>query len=301
MEKLYASQKSFLKRIIEKNKLSHAYLFIGPEGIGKKEIATWWAELINKEPLEEMRRQQSLIEVGVNEKGIISLDQIHEIKEKVKFSASGNYHQIIIINEAHKMNSYAQNALLKVLEEPRSKTVFILLSSEKGRLLETVLSRCQILYFGSISGSKIRKLFKNKIDKENLEKIVFLCEGRPEKARQLIKNPEQIKKDFQEIEDLALLLKSPLDKRFEWVKKITKKARGGEEDLNHHLYNFQNYFRWLLLNKSGLPEKVWPALEADYSWEEIINVLEKIQYIYSLINNTNINKKIAFDQLILII
>lgn len=156
-----------LKRSIASSTISHSYLFLGKEGIGKKTVAEEFAKtlLCKKEGLEPCGVCSScykfdsgnhpdfkLIEA---EKNIIKKSQIDEIVSAVKTAPFESKRKIFIIDDAHLMNKESMNGLLKTLEEPADFLNMILVSSQEDKFLPTILSRCQKISFSPLSEEEV--------------------------------------------------------------------------------------------------------------------------------------------------
>ncbi len=165
--------KKQLKSDLEESKVSHAYLFLGTEGIGKKSLAIEFAKgLLNTNNLEACV-DYKYIEKLLDKKEIIVEQVRNKIVNDVYIApATGNY-KVYIINDAHLLNIAAQNALLKTLEEPPKYVVIILITNNEKALLTTVLSRVKKVNFSNLSNSDILAILKEKynaeIDESKLE------------------------------------------------------------------------------------------------------------------------------------
>ncbi|MEE3420048.1 MAG: DNA polymerase III subunit delta' [Lachnospiraceae bacterium] len=145
-----------LKKMVEEDRVSHAYLFTGDRGSGKKMLAEAFAEalLCEKKGPEACgecpacrkvldRNHPDLIELVHEKPGVISVDEVREqVVNTVDIRPYEGGRKVYIIPEAEKMNAQAQNALLKTIEEPPAYTVILLLTSSPEALLPTILSRC---------------------------------------------------------------------------------------------------------------------------------------------------------------
>ena len=180
----------YLNVIVKKKLFANGYIFYGAEGLGKKETAIQFIKDIFKqssdseniderinnnnypdflciEPsslLEAKRSTSSSLEKTM--KGgseIIKVDQVRYIKNFLGQKSINSEKKIILIVDAHLLNEAASNCLLKTLEEP-SNGIFILLTSKLNLLLETIISRCQIVRFQSFSSKKINSILKNYLD-----------------------------------------------------------------------------------------------------------------------------------------
>lgn len=140
---------------IESNRVAHAYLFIGPRGIGKTSLARIFAKALNCEKgptptpcnvcsmCTEISAGNSIDVLEIDGASNNGVEQVRDLREQVQFTpASGNF-KIIIIDEVHMLTSAAFNALLKTLEEPPPHVKFIFATTEGDKILPTVISRCQ--------------------------------------------------------------------------------------------------------------------------------------------------------------
>lgn len=153
-----------LKNAIRNNQLAHAFLFCGPRGVGKTTCARILAKTINCENLQpdgeacnECHSCKSFNEgssFNIHELDAASnnsVDDIRTLVEQVRFAPQAGKYKIYIIDEVHMLSSSAFNAFLKTLEEPPSYAIFILATTEKHKILPTILSRCQIFDFKRIT------------------------------------------------------------------------------------------------------------------------------------------------------
>lgn len=147
---------------VERKRLAHALLFIGPSGLGKEELAIDFAKfLLCKNPMREqscgeckschlfsLQHHSDIKVVSPEEPSkAIKVDQIREINSFIRKSAHQGGYKVVIINSAQNMNLSASNALLKSLEEPGDNTQFILIAQQAHQLLPTIISRCQQVTF----------------------------------------------------------------------------------------------------------------------------------------------------------
>ncbi|HWV67468.1 DNA polymerase III subunit gamma/tau [Chitinophaga sp.] len=153
-----------LKNAIRNKQLAHAFLFCGPRGVGKTTCARILAKTINCENLQpdgeacnECHSCKSFNEgssFNIHELDAASnnsVDDIRTLVEQVRFAPQAGKYKIYIIDEVHMLSSSAFNAFLKTLEEPPSYAIFILATTEKHKILPTILSRCQIFDFKRIT------------------------------------------------------------------------------------------------------------------------------------------------------
>lgn len=154
-------------------KVSHAYLFLGTEGIGKKSLAVEFAKvLLNTNNLDTCV-DYKYIERLPDKKEIIVEQVRNKIVNDVYVAPATGSYKVYIINDAHLLNTAAQNALLKTLEEPPKYVVIILITNNEKSLLTTVLSRVKKVNFNNLCNSDIQAILKEKynveIDESKLE------------------------------------------------------------------------------------------------------------------------------------
>ena len=135
-----------LQNAIRQNHLAHAYLFCGPRGVGKTTCARIFAKTINaNEPGSEWNIHE--LDAASNN----SVEDIKSILDQVRIPPQAGKYSVYIIDEVHMLSTAAFNALLKTLEEPPSYAIFILATTEKHKVLPTILSRCQVYDFNRIT------------------------------------------------------------------------------------------------------------------------------------------------------
>ena len=172
--------KTILINSIKNNKISHAYLFSGPRGIGKTSMAKIFAQAINclnfKDNDEVCEKCDNCIECENKTVDIIEIDaasnngvdQIRELKNRINVVPDKLKYKVYIIDEVHMLTNSAFNALLKTLEEPPSHVIFILATTEFYEVPETIVSRCQCFNFNRISIDSLIKRLKYIANQENI-------------------------------------------------------------------------------------------------------------------------------------
>ncbi len=157
-----------LKNALQTNKLAHSFLFCGPRGVGKTTCARILAKVINcqnpinkVEPCNECSSCKSFNEnasfniLELDAASNNSVEHIRTLIEQVRFQPQQGTHKVFIIDEVHMLSTQAFNAFLKTLEEPPPYAIFILATTEKHKILPTILSRCQIFDFKRIQPTDI--------------------------------------------------------------------------------------------------------------------------------------------------
>ena len=160
-----------LKNAIKNNKVAQSLLFCGPRGVGKTTCARILANEINgfniNDPLDSSNNL-NIYELDAASNN--SVDDIRSLIDQVRYAPQAGKYKVYIIDEVHMLSNAAFNAFLKTLEEPPSYAIFILATTEKNKVIPTILSRCQIYDFNRIEISDIKSKL---IDILNSEKIDF--------------------------------------------------------------------------------------------------------------------------------
>ena len=284
----------FLKRAAESNKLPHALLFSGEEKLGKKFLAVQFSKFLNckakERPCEQCescfyiqkKAHPDVYFIENEHQSEIKILEIRKLIEKFSLKPGLSDFKIGIIDNAHFMTEEAQNCFLKLLEEPKGKAMLILISDYPELLLATILSRTARIKFSEVSREKINKFLIEK-DKKRAENIANLCFGRPGLAIDLLFNPEKEQARRTAITDIEKTRKANLQVRFQYAKKIPK------EEISEILDVWIDYFRSKLVCCSGF------SLEL----KAIKENLELVRFFRSLIMQTNINKKLALENLLI--
>ena len=182
--------KNELKQTIELNKISHSYLFIGTDGIGKCLFAKEFANMILGY---DTNNNPDFVQIEPDGNSI-KIEQIRELQRKIIEAPIKASKKVYIINNADLMTREAQNCLLKTLEEPPEFVVLILIGSVENNFLSTIKSRCTILKFQDISKEEIKIYLKDKYEMENItDNMLDIFQGSIGRAEKL--------KDKQELYD----------------------------------------------------------------------------------------------------
>ena len=171
-----------LTNALKSGKISHAYLFTGPRGVGKTSVARIFAHEVNNLKYDEDKPHLDIIEIDAASNRRI--DEIRDLREKVHISPTSAKYKVYIIDEVHMLTKEAFNALLKTLEEPPAHVIFILATTEAHKLPETITSRTQRFTFKPINTidavthlKSIAKAEGIKVNDEALELLAKHGEG----------------------------------------------------------------------------------------------------------------------------
>lgn len=262
--------KKYLTNSMKNNKINHAYMFEGIEGIGKKKFAEELSKILfNSQSVDSSPDYINIYADGNS----IKIAQIRKLQTDIIIKPHNNY-KIYIINDAEKMTIEAQNALLKTLEEPPEYAIIILITSNKEALLDTIKSRCEIIKFLPISLLHLKDyLIKNGVDDQRAQLLATFSRGSIKKALELSESTEfAIMR-----EDTQSYIQTILDKNIIDILEIPANMDKYKKEVVSILDMMVDYFRDIMI----LKEKVDKSM--------IINS-DKITFIQ------NMGKKITYSQ-----
>ncbi|MBQ3420128.1 MAG: DNA polymerase III subunit delta', partial [Romboutsia sp.] len=262
--------KKYLTNSIKKNKINHAYMFEGIDGIGKKKFSQELSKiLLNAENVDSSPDYINIYPDGNS----IKIAQIRNLQTDIIIKPHKNY-KIYIINQADSMTIEAQNALLKTLEEPPEYAIIILITSNNEALLDTIKSRCEIIKFLPISILDLNNYLINKgIDKNRAQLLSTFARGSIEKAVELSESA-----DFAIMRDeIQTYIEIMLDKDIIDILEIPTSMDKYKKDAISILDMLINYFRDIMLIKENVDKSM------------LINI-DKLTFMQ------NMSKKITYSQ-----
>jgi len=285
----HQKQWSFLKKIAEQGSLPHALLFCGQEKLGKKKIALDLAYLLLGEEAKNVSHPDLiLIEPEARQ---IQISQIRDLIWKLSLKPYSSSLKVAIIDQAHFMNEEAQTCLLKTLEEPRGKTLLILISDKVQYLLPTIVSRTQTIRFYPVEEKEIRNYLKEQ-GTEEAEKICKISAGKPGVALELASDAGKLKSFEETMDEIEKISKSTLASRFQYAKDLSEDPK----EISGILCAWTSYFRDRMLEAVRRGSK---EAGPKYSLEKTEKILKTLQSMNFLISTTNVNAKLAIENLML--
>ena len=222
---------SFLEKSILANKIAQTYIFSGPKDLGKHSLALafarnlWHKNLGDQgDVLDENSLNSDLYNLEKSsDKQQIGIDQVRDFNERLNLSSFFNSYKIGIIKEAHLLRLDAQNALLKTLEEPKENVLIILLTEQPQALLETIISRSQLLYFHPVSTDAVYDYLlsvKKDAKRSQVKDMAAAADGRPLRALRYLEDPELYQDMIDRADQALLFITSDLSARMSMIKDI---------------------------------------------------------------------------------
>lgn len=218
-----------LQNAIKSGRISHAYLFTGPRGVGKTSAARILAHAANELPYDDETAHLDIIEIDAASNRRI--DEIRDLREKVSIAPTGGKYKVYIIDEVHMLTREAFNALLKTLEEPPAHTIFILATTEAHKLPETIISRTQRFEFKPLPKAEmakhLRQIAKNEKIDISQEALELLAEFGTGSFRDSISYLDQLSAGSDKIseEDVRRILGLP---SAQTIEAIIKQIKAGD-------------------------------------------------------------------------
>ena len=243
--------KKVLSNAIKNNGILHSYLFIGEEGIGKKELAREFSKAILCTSEEdrpcgickacrEFNTNNNINFSIINEEGsAIKIDQIRNMQNKIAEKPMNSNYKIYLINDVELMTQEAQNCLLKTLEEPPEYIVIILITSNENKVLNTIKSRCLKLYFNNLTNEEVKNILENKFGIENTNNSFLTAVGGSIKKALLIKEKSS---EYEQIDKLFDIIKK--ENLVNFINSASILYENKDD-----IYNFLDYINILLENK----------------------------------------------------
>lgn len=265
---------SAIERAVASGSPQHAYLFAGPERVGKAALALRLAQALNCSadsdwPCGECsscRRIASGAHADVftvtveptsegSQSTAIGVDQMREVERAVALSPYEGRSRVVIIDPADGMTTGAQNAFLKTLEEPPPHVVLVMISAQPDKLLPTVLSRCQRIDFRLVPAEAIERALRERgSDAEEAQTLARLAAGRPGWAFAMAAEPALLQKRREAIEQARSFATMRMAERMKLAEKLAERFREKRNDVFERMDAWEGWWRDVLLAQSGAAE-----------------------------------------------
>lgn len=307
-----------LKNALLQDQFSHAYLFTGPRGTGKTSAAKIISKAINCEraPVDEPCNQCETCK-GIQDGSIVDVieidaasnngvDEIRDIRDKVKFAPSAARYKVYIIDEVHMLTTGAFNALLKTLEEPPRHVIFILATTEPHKIPLTIISRCQRFDFKRISAHSMMERMHEivettgvRVDEDALALIARASEGGMRDALSLLDQAISYSDDSVTSENVLSIIGAVSQQLIHQVVKSIYSGEVGEglaaidtlmsegKDANRFIEDLIFFFRDVLMVKAAPQlDESKDRITGDEPFEEVVKQLDQA-WIFAMMDRLN--------------
>lgn len=282
---------AFLERIITRKALAQTYIFSGPEGVGKLQIAKTFAQKASQLPRENHPDVLTITSqvkedniTSAKKKKDISIKEIRQVQKFLSLSPLEGKYRVLIIDDAHLLTVQAQNALLKVLEEPNSSSLVILVTSRKEKILSTIVSRCQRVNFGLVSQKELeRYVQKNNLADTN-ETQWLIQTGRPRWLSQKSALLNEVRREMLKI------ISDDLTSKMHLAEELAKDVPMAVEKLKLYL---------IMVRSIYLSEILKPQWKLKISKNRAFNLALEIKKTIKLLQDTNTNARLIIENLFL--
>lgn len=318
---------SVLQKNIKSGKLAHAYLFSGPEGVGKKTVAFNFIKAIQCQGIKKPCNQcLNCFQIGKNihpdtiifQKDItsdseggqeIKISEMREIQKKMNLKQYSAPYKILLLDRAENLSDEAANSLLKFLEEPKGKTLIILITNNINMVLPTIISRCVTINFLLVPKSKMLKYFERKVkllqskiygtQNLNLEEIINYSLGRPGNVIRWLENPKDFIKSKEIIKNFVkVILTDNITEKFKFISQFYNKKEESIKLLMHLLVFYQHLLSWQIGREDLEDDKEIRQFAGGYEINKIKNALFQIISAKKFILQ-NVNLKIVLENMML--
>ena len=276
-------QLTYFQNVIKNGLLAHAYLFSGPEMIGKKLFALNLCRIIND------RLPESDLDIKVfspkfdEDKMKIYIENIKELRKFLSYKSQTGLYKFVILDDAHCLTNEASNALLKILEEPPMFSIIILISFLPGLLPATIVSRCEEVRFREAIEKEVMNFLNDrildshmKLTKDNKDFLLKLSGGRIGLINRLIQNNE-IEVARKNVDELRKLLNAGICEKLDYAKKIY--------DTNNYKSIVDYWLSWVssYIRKSSKNEKI----------------VKELLFLHQIISQPQYNHRLALENFLL--
>jgi DNA polymerase-3 subunit delta' len=269
---------AILERALRQGKLSHAYLLAGPEGVGKMALAVRLAQAVNcagSEPpcgacgqCDRVARglhpdiQIVRVPAGRGPEGktwtVVPIERVREVVRDASLKPFEGRHRVYIFDGIEGVSEEGANTLLKTLEEPPDQVLFILLAAEPGRLLPTILSRCQRIELRPVPwptlSSELQR--RHSLDADKATELARVSGGRPGIAIQMATRPEMVQAHDERLQAIEKLVGAGVEERFAYASGLAGQFSRNREGVRRELDLWQAWWRDVLLAGQGLSDSV---------------------------------------------
>ncbi len=295
-------------KFVSEGRLGGAYLFIGPEGVGKNLSAKTLAKTLNClngdsdacdtciSCLKINKNEHPDIHIIDPESSEIKIEYIRQLQKEINFRPYEGKNKVFIINNAHNLNIEASNAFLKTLEEPPKNSVIILVTDKPNLLFKTILSRCQVVKFYPLKRKELEGILAQEyaLESKLVHFLAYFSEGSLGKALKL-KDTDIFAQKNRVIDQIALIDKAHSD----------EPMTQGRDSMRYNLNVLAAWFRDIYLVKIGMPYSELINLDRKdellrlmgrYTFEDLDRILKFISDSLLYIDQ-NVNSRLLLSNL----
>ena len=305
---------------IREHNIAHAWLLTGPPHIGKGTLAINLAQALNcddsKPPCGRCHsccrilegKHSDVISIGLNSRAEIGINDMRELQSLANLAPYEGKCKVFIIDHAEYLSNEAANSLLKILEEPPPKVVWLLLAVEEKHLLPTIISRCQRLELKPVPREQIQGMLVDfhSVDPSSARLLAQLSQGCPGWALSALSDDNMLKQRSERIANLSSLLTASLERRFTYAQELATQFTQDRRLVAEIIEIWLGWWRDLMLIKGGCKDAI---TNIDYEEElrEQANTLSLTQVKEFLADLRsahkeifkNANPRLAFELLML--
>lgn len=314
----HAWAEKLLQQHIAMQQVRHAYLFTGPEGVGRRTLALRFAQALNclqspspglpcgecRNCTQLERRQHPDLTILQTEEdaSTIKVDQVRDLQHALSLAPYEATYRIALLLNFQQATESAQNALLKTLEEPNPKVILLVTADMAENLLATIVSRCETLHLRPTSPGELADALMHRegLDAEQADLLAHVSGGRPGYALRLLREVELMERRRQWLDDLLQLLPASRRERFAYVE--AKFPRGNErsetrETMREAFCHWLSFWRDVLLVTTGAqvdlanPDYTEPILRtaAAVNLQQARVIVQRLENSLSRLNNANLS------------
>jgi DNA polymerase-3 subunit delta' len=274
-------QLEYLNKVFEKGRLSHAYLFYGPEHVGKFTVAKHLADLLDKPEVFILDPQHTLLS-RKEERKDIPIEDIRELKRLLSLAPGSGRWRVVIINDADKLSAPAADASLKLLEEPGPRVIFILITPSLESIPQTIVSRLQPIRFSLVPEKILDGFMEKRIQDVKLRRsMIALSAGKPGILIRLLEDKDYWKAERKMLENIISIVKNGLlAEAFLFSEEVARIEALRERALEY----IMRIVRQSMLEDANRINILKKA-----------SILKRISRISDLLSTTNINSRLAMD------
>ena len=321
---------SVLRRGLSEGRLSHAYLLAGPRQVGKMTLAKELAQALNctgeERPCGEcnqcsriargLHADVQVVGVDSNAPGdgrsrvAISIEQVREVQREAALKPFEGRHRVFIFDGAEHLSEEAANSLLKTLEEPPDQVALVLLASDSGALVPTVVSRCQLLELRPVPRPLISRnlVSRHDADPARADEIARLSEGRPGWAFEAATDLALVAERSERLEAIEGTVEGGLEERFDYAANLAFSFARNRDLARQELALWLAWWRDVMLVKERAPNLVTHVsrIEILERWAAAFSSRQVAQAISTVLDTIdhlelNVNPRLALEEMVLAI